>query len=68
MAVVFRLFKTIITPNAPSFVVWPAASKPASTASGMLEEILEKNIECVLGVDFVVVRIWLFAKVIVVLY
>jgi hexose-6-phosphate dehydrogenase len=51
----FRLFKeTIITPNAPSFVVWPAASKPASTASGMLEEILEKNIECVLGIDFVV--------------
>ena len=51
----FRLYKeTTITPNSPSFVVWPAASKAAATASGMLEEILERNIECKLGVDYVV--------------
>jgi hexose-6-phosphate dehydrogenase len=51
----FRLYKeAMITPKAPAFVVWPAASKPANTASGMLEEILENDIECELGIDFVV--------------
>ena len=51
----FRLYKeSLITPESPSFVVWPAASKSAKTASDMLEEILERNVECVLGVDYVV--------------
>ena len=51
----FRLYKeSLITPESPSFVVWPAASKSAKTASDVLEEILERNVECVLGVDYVV--------------
>ena len=51
----FRLYKeALVTPESPSFVVWPAASKSAKTASDVLEEILEQNIECVLGVDYVV--------------